>query len=65
MRIYPPEGSGEWELFDIQRDPTEKHDLAAKHPKIVEELAADCDAYAASSGVFVLDRDMGYGRYRE
>ena len=65
IRTYPPEGSGKWELFDIRSDPTEKNDLAAEFPNTVEELAADWDAYAASSGVFVLDRDMGYGRYRE
>ena len=63
VRIYPPEGSGAWELFDLSRDPTETNDLASQHPALVRELSAAWDEYAASNGVYVLDRDMGYGRY--
>ncbi len=60
---YPPEGSGKWELFDRIADPTESRDLAAEHPELVQELDADWHGYAAANGVYVLDRDMGYGRY--
>lgn len=28
-----------WELFDIEKDGTELHDLAAKHPEVVKELS--------------------------
>ena len=60
---FPPEGSGEWELFDRIADPTENRNLAAEYPEVVAELDADWDDYAAANGVYVLDRDMGYGRY--
>lgn len=63
VRIFPPEGSGEWELFDVQRDPTETRNLAMQFPKVLEELIRDWDEYATASGVYVLDRDLGYGRY--
>ena len=64
IRTYPPEGSGEWELFDVHRDPVERHNLAAEHPDVLGELEEAWNEYAASNGVFVLDKDMGYGRYR-
>ena len=28
----------EWELYDLERDPTECHDVAAEHPDLVQEL---------------------------
>lgn len=60
---YPPEGTGEWELFDRITDPTESRNLASQFPEVVRELDADWASYADANGVFVLDRDMGYGRY--
>jgi arylsulfatase len=36
-----------WELYDLDRDRTEQHDLAAQHPERVKDLAAKWDAYAA------------------
>ncbi len=29
-----------WELYNIDEDPSEQHDLAAEHPEKVEELRA-------------------------
>lgn len=34
-----PKGTGEWELYDIARDPGEVDDLAATRPELVSELA--------------------------
>ncbi len=31
--------SGDWELYDLSVDPTENHDLAAKYPERVKEMA--------------------------
>jgi arylsulfatase A-like enzyme len=32
---------GDWELYDLKRDRTETHNLAARHPNKVRELAAE------------------------
>ena len=63
VRIFPPAGSGEWQLFNLKTDPTENFDLATDFPDVMAELIEDWDAYAAANGVVVLDRDFGYGRY--
>lgn len=39
------QGSGFTFLFDIEADPTEKLNLAQKHPDIVEELRRDLELY--------------------
>jgi arylsulfatase len=62
-RIFPPAGSGEWELYNIKTDPTETANLAADFADVLAELIADWDAYASANGVAVFDRDLGYGRY--
>ena len=63
VRTYPPEGSGQWQLFDLASDPTEINDVAAEFPEVIEELADDWETYARENGVVVFDKDMGYGRY--
>ncbi len=63
VRIFPPAGSGDWELFNIKTDPTETANLAADFPDVMVELIADWDAYAEANGVAVYERDLGYGRY--
>ncbi len=42
---------GEWELYDMQADRTETHDLAGEQPQLVRELASLHDAWAARCGV--------------
>jgi arylsulfatase len=42
---------GEWELYDIDADRTEMHDLAAKNPDKVQELKTLWDAWAQRCGV--------------
>ena len=40
------DGKGPWELYDLEADRTELHNLADKHPDKVKELAALWDAWA-------------------
>lgn len=47
VRDYPKD----WELYDIERDRTELHDLAAAHPEIVRDLAARWQDWADRVGV--------------
>jgi arylsulfatase len=43
-----------WELYDLAKDRSELHDLAAKQPGKVAELSAKWDAWAARSDVLPL-----------
>ena len=43
-----------WELYDMEADRTEQHDLAASMPEKVEELAEAWDGYAARADVLPL-----------
>ncbi|NOX56908.1 MAG: arylsulfatase [Planctomycetes bacterium] len=43
--------SGPWELYDMEKDRTEMHDLAAAHPEKVRELAARWEAWARRARV--------------
>ena len=38
------------ELFDLERDPGEQHDVAARHPEVVARLTALADAHRAELG---------------
>lgn len=47
VKRYP----GDWELYDMEADRSERHDLAQDHPDVVAELAALYDAWAKRCGV--------------
>ena len=63
VRIFPPEGSGEWTLFNVRTDPAETTDLAEDYADVLNELSADWDQYAIENGIAVFEEDIGYGRY--
>jgi len=63
VRIFPPDGTGNWELFNIKIDPAETANLASDYSAVLEELIVDWDEYASANGVAVFEKDMGYGRY--
>ena len=42
---------GAWELYDLDADRTELHNVAPQHPERVQELSAKHDAWAARVGV--------------
>lgn len=54
-----PYDDAEWELYDIEADPTEISDLAVAHPEKVQELAEAWDAAAWDNQVFPLDDGTG------
>ena len=51
VRIYPPLGSGEWELFDIVADPSATQNLAADHAGLLSEMVEAYDRFAIENGV--------------
>ena len=60
VQMPEPFGSGAWELYDLDADPSERHDLAEEMPDLVDDLAAAWEAYAAANGVILPDWVSGY-----
>ncbi|MDX1481461.1 MAG: arylsulfatase [Woeseiaceae bacterium] len=65
LLLWPPEGDGRWQLFDIDADPSEAIDLSAAEPERLERMIGLWSQYAEENGVAVFERDLGYGRYPE
>jgi arylsulfatase len=63
--IWPPEGDGQWSLFDMASDPTETRNLATTYPDRLADMIGQWDAYAEQNGVALFDEDLGYGRYKD
>ena len=51
--------TGPWELYDLAKDRTEKHDLAAAQPDKVKELTAQWQGWAARALVKPYPEDAG------
>ena len=49
--VPKPYGTGEWQLFDVVKDPGEAVNLAKKMPERLESLVAAWDRYADEVGV--------------
>lgn len=52
LRLPKPFGSGQWELYDLQKDPGETTDLSAQFPKVKEELIQAWNEYAKTNEVY-------------
>jgi len=51
VKNLPPQGIGEWELYNIETDPAEMRNLVEEMPELVEELIAAYEEYEAQNGV--------------
>lgn len=49
--LLAKQGGNSWELFDVDDDPAEQHDLARKHPEILEEMLVHWATYVAETGL--------------
>lgn len=56
----PPFGTGEWELYDLEKDRGETHNVAAAHPELMARLAAAWQDYADQVGVILPEGPSGY-----
>jgi arylsulfatase/uncharacterized sulfatase len=57
VRDLPPFGDNAWHLYDIRRDPTEAHDLAAQQPEAFKTMQLEMQNYLTSNGVVALPED--------
>ncbi len=51
LKLVRKGGRGAWELYDLKKDRTELHDIAAQQPKQVQELAAKWETWAKRANV--------------
>ena len=52
LRLPRPFGTGEWQLFDLTKDPAELNDLSAQNPAIRTELINAWIEYTKANEVF-------------
>jgi len=52
LRLPLPFGTGQWQLYDLEKDPTETRDLSNKFPAIKEALLKEWMAYASQNDVY-------------
>ena len=62
LRLPPPYGNSEWQLYDLTRDPGETTDIALGNPGLVRELAAKWEYYAKTNEVVHPNKPVAYGR---
>ena len=53
---FKPYGKGDWELFNVAKDPGERKDLAAQNPDKVKALMAVWDGYVKANNVILPSR---------
>lgn len=53
-----PLGSGEWELYNIENDPAEMHDLGDEHPERLERMVAMWEQYKIDNEVLDISLDL-------
>jgi len=56
----PPYGTGEWQLYNLARDPGEQLDLSAEYPELRAELIAGYNSYAEKVGVIEPETSIRY-----
>ena len=62
MRLPPPYGNSDWQLYDLTRDPGETNDIAEGNPDLVRELAVKWEHYARTNEVVHPDKPVAYGK---
>jgi len=53
---FKPYGKGDWELFNLAKDPAERKDLAAQHPDKVKAMLAAWESYVEANNVILPSR---------
>ncbi|MEO1261740.1 MAG: arylsulfatase [Bacteroidota bacterium] len=58
VRVSEPIGSGDWELYNLQTDPGERHNLAASNPEKLQELLNHWSAFKTENNVVLPNRSV-------
>jgi arylsulfatase len=51
--VSVPNGSGRWELYNLTKDPGERHDVSAQFPETAKKLMAQWNAYSGDMGIIL------------
>ena len=62
LRLPAPYGSGDWQLYDLENDPGEIHDLRSEYPDRAQALAKAWEAYAEANGIIQPDVATAYAK---
>jgi arylsulfatase len=52
LRLPKPFGTGKWQLFDLENDPGEIHDISEQYPDKKIELLVEYDKYLSKNNVY-------------
>ena len=55
IRLEPTVGTGEWELYDLEKDPSETSNLATSHPDVLAEMIVRWRSFADQTGIVISD----------
>jgi arylsulfatase len=58
--LEKPYGKAQWELYDLDNDPSQEKDLAKSHSEILNELMDDWSVYLKENNVTLPDRPTAY-----
>ena len=58
-----PFGTGDWELFNLAEDPSERSDLAVEHPETLHRLTTMWEQYVRDNNVILPNRSPFEGNF--
>lgn len=61
LKLEPPFGTGQWELYDLETDLGEQNNVAANHPELVAEMEKHWQVYATENNVVLPKNFIPYG----
>ncbi|KAF9879041.1 Arylsulfatase [Colletotrichum karsti] len=63
LYMTAPRGKDRWELYNLDKDPGEIHDLADSEPEILQKLVEHWEVYYAETGMFDPGHEFPYVKY--
>ncbi len=60
VHMPPPDGTGQWQLYNLKADPGETRDLAADNPDELDHLVRLWNKYAKENNIIIPNEVSGY-----